>query len=125
MRITYGYKVTKANDPYITVSDEALATLASSAVAGSYLVDSYPFIRHLPTWLPGMGFKVQAQEWSKLPLRMIEEPYKWARKQIVSYHYTYPNLCSFMCLERGPSYPFVSFRATGAKRGWRARGRYY
>lgn len=82
MRITYGYQVTEANDPYITASDDAVASLTSSSVPGNYLVDTYPFLRHFPTWLPGMGFKVEAQKWNQLPLRMVEGPYQWALKQI-------------------------------------------
>lgn len=85
MRIAYGYQVKDISDPYITYSDEALVSVAPASVPGNYLVDTYPFLRHLPTWLPGMGFKLEAQKWSKLPLKMVEEPYQWARKQMV-YH---------------------------------------
>lgn len=83
MRITYGYEVTEANDPYVTASDDAVASLTSSSVPGNYLVDTYPFLRHFPSWLPGMGFKREAQKWNQFPLRMVEGPYQWARKQIV------------------------------------------
>ncbi|QRW17878.1 cytochrome P450 family protein [Rhizoctonia solani] len=82
MRITYGYQVQEAGDPFVTISDEAIASMSTTGVAGRYLVDSYPFLRFLPTWLPGMKFKAMAQEWSKLPYRMVEEPYQWVRKQM-------------------------------------------
>ncbi|CAE6456107.1 unnamed protein product [Rhizoctonia solani] len=88
MRIAYGYQVRDPDDPFVTVSDEAIASMSTTGVAGRYLVDSYPFLRFLPTWLPGMGFKLKAQEWSRLPYRMIEEPYRWARKQIDEGEYT-------------------------------------
>jgi hypothetical protein len=83
MRVTYGHKVTGPDDPHITVSDAALASLEFTGVAGSYLVDSYPFLRHLPTWLPGMRFKTYAQEWRKLPMRMAQEPFEFTRGEMV------------------------------------------
>ncbi|CAE6421570.1 unnamed protein product [Rhizoctonia solani] len=84
MRVTYGYLVTDADDPYVTSSDAAIESLGRVAMMGNYLVDSYPFLRYLPKWLPGMGFKTQAQEWSKLPNRMANVPFEWAKKQMAA-----------------------------------------
>ncbi|GAB1520338.1 hypothetical protein RhiTH_003412 [Rhizoctonia solani] len=84
MRITYGYVVTDANDPYVKSSDEAIESLGRVTMMGNYLVDSYPFLRHLPTWLPGMGFKTKAFEWSKLPLGMANIPFEWTKKQMAA-----------------------------------------
>ncbi|CUA68608.1 O-methylsterigmatocystin oxidoreductase [Rhizoctonia solani] len=82
MRTTYGYQVLETDDPHITIADDALASLEFTGVAGSYLVDSYPFLRHLPSWLPGMQFKRQAEEWSKYPARMAQQPFDWTREQM-------------------------------------------
>ncbi|KAL5639705.1 hypothetical protein ACGC1H_006332 [Rhizoctonia solani] len=82
MRTTYGYKVLEANDPHITIADDALASLEFTGVAGNYLVDSYPFLRYLPAWLPGMKFKRQAEEWSRYPVRMAQEPFDWTKDQM-------------------------------------------
>ncbi|EUC61305.1 cytochrome P450 family protein [Rhizoctonia solani AG-3 Rhs1AP] len=82
MRTTYGYKVLETNDPHITIADDALASLQFTGVAGNYLVDSYPFLRYLPAWLPGMEFKRQAEEWSKYPARMAQEPFDWTKEQM-------------------------------------------
>ncbi|CAE6452460.1 unnamed protein product [Rhizoctonia solani] len=84
MRVTYGYLVTDANDPHVTSSDEAIESLGRVAMMGNYLVDSYPFLRHLPEWLPGMGFRVKAREWSKLPNKMANDPFEWTKKQMTT-----------------------------------------
>ncbi|KAH7341834.1 cytochrome P450 [Rhizoctonia solani] len=68
MRIVYGYQVRESDDPFVTISDETIASMSTTGVAGRYLVDSYPLLRFLPTWLP-------------------EELYQWARKQIASKDY--------------------------------------
>jgi hypothetical protein len=83
MRTTYGYQVLETSDPHIVIADDALASLEFTGVAGNYLVDSYPFLQHLPTWLPGMKFKMQAEEWRKYPTRMAQEPFDWTRQQMV------------------------------------------
>ncbi|CAE7178232.1 unnamed protein product [Rhizoctonia solani] len=85
MRVTYGYPVTNANDPHVSSSDEAIELLRHVAMMGNYLVDSYPFLRHLPEWLPGMGFKAKAREWSSLPNKMADVPFEWTKKQMVKY----------------------------------------
>ncbi|EUC61288.1 cytochrome P450 family protein [Rhizoctonia solani AG-3 Rhs1AP] len=84
MRVTYGYLVTDAKDPHVTTSDEAIESLGRVAMMGNYLVDSYPLLRHLPEWLPGMGFKTKAREWSKLPEKMANTPFEWTKKQMAA-----------------------------------------
>ncbi|CEL54881.1 O-methylsterigmatocystin oxidoreductase OS=Aspergillus parasiticus GN=ordA PE=3 SV=1 [Rhizoctonia solani AG-1 IB] len=84
MRVTYGYSVADTNDPHVTSSEEALESLGRVAMIGGYFVDSYPFLRHFPTWLPGMGFKAQAREWSKLPFKMANVPFEWTKQQMAT-----------------------------------------
>ncbi|KDN50544.1 hypothetical protein RSAG8_01042, partial [Rhizoctonia solani AG-8 WAC10335] len=69
MRVAYGHQVQEPDEPFMTVSDEAIASMSTAGAARRYLVDSYPFLHLLPTWLQGMGFKLKAQEWSELPYR--------------------------------------------------------
>lgn len=83
MRVTYGYKVLESDDPHITIADDALASLENTGLAGNYLVDSYPFLQYLPSWLPGMKFKRQAEKWREYPMRMAQEPFDWTKEQMV------------------------------------------
>lgn len=41
--ISYGYQVAPANDMYVTLADEALASLGQAGLFGTYLVDYIPF----------------------------------------------------------------------------------
>ncbi|CAE6452250.1 unnamed protein product [Rhizoctonia solani] len=81
MKVTYGYSITGDKDPYILASDQAFRSLLP-ALTQSYLVDSYPFIQYLPSWLPGMGFKKMAEEARKFPTRMATEPFEWTKLQM-------------------------------------------
>jgi hypothetical protein len=82
MRITYGYSVTSVNDPYIKLSEDALRSLVIG-VMGNHPVDTYPILRYLPGWLPGMGFKKEAYEARKIAKRLANEPFDWAVQAIV------------------------------------------
>lgn len=84
MRVTYGYSVTGPHDPFIATPENAFKSLLV-AITENYLVDSYPSLQHLPAWLPGMGFKRQAEELRKFPTRMANEPFDWTCKRMVSY----------------------------------------
>ncbi|KAJ1301075.1 hypothetical protein OPQ81_003493 [Rhizoctonia solani] len=81
MRITYGYSVTGTNDPYIKLADDALKSLVIG-VMGNHPVDTYPFLRYLPAWFPGMGFKRQALEARKISKRLANEPFDWTLKAL-------------------------------------------
>ncbi|CAE7105448.1 unnamed protein product [Rhizoctonia solani] len=81
MKVTYGYSIISDNDPYIMASDEAFKSLITGS-SGNYLVDSYPFLQHFPSWLPGMGFKRMAQEARRFPTKMAVEPFEWTKTQM-------------------------------------------
>ncbi|KAH7337656.1 cytochrome P450 [Rhizoctonia solani] len=83
MKVTYGYSIVGDDDPYIMVSDEAFKSLVP-ALTEKYLVDSYPILGYLPSWLPGMGFKRMAQAARKFPTRMAVEPFEWTKAQMVN-----------------------------------------
>ncbi|GJE96481.1 cytochrome P450 [Phanerochaete sordida] len=62
------------DDPLITTVDEALGALMkiSSSV---FIVDIFPVLARLPSWLPGAGFKRQAARWKTFVEAMFDQPY--------------------------------------------------
>jgi hypothetical protein len=98
MRVTYGYTVTDANDPYISLSEDAFKSLVFSST-GNYMVETFPFLRHLPAWLPGMEFKRLAQELREFPMRMANKPFGWTYSQIVGlFCASVKPICSLKCV---------------------------
>ncbi|EUC61286.1 cytochrome P450 family protein [Rhizoctonia solani AG-3 Rhs1AP] len=81
MRITYGYSVTSTNDPYIKLAEDALKSLVIG-VMGNHPIDTYPFLRYLPAWFPGIGFKRLAQEAREISRRLANEPFDWTLKAL-------------------------------------------
>nr|BAL05104.1 cytochrome P450 [Phanerodontia chrysosporium] len=80
LRICYGIDVQPDNDHYLSVADEAIESIAATGNAGSYLVDSFPILRYLPSWAPGAQFKRDAAKWKEKVDRMIAEPFDYAKR---------------------------------------------
>ena len=81
LSITYGIDSKSIDDQFLNENIEAAHAVAATLVPGKWLVDvipirgclctqtvthkhlTYPLtVRHIPDWLPGMGFKVHAKE---------------------------------------------------------------
>ncbi|KAJ3556977.1 hypothetical protein NM688_g1727 [Phlebia brevispora] len=54
--IVYGTHIKSADDPAVTTVQEAVASFGDINVIGAFWVDSFPILRHLPAWIPGLTF---------------------------------------------------------------------
>ncbi|KAF9022869.1 cytochrome P450 [Hymenopellis radicata] len=59
--LVYGYDVAHSNDKLVHLADEAFKTVSWAIVPGSYMVDYFPILRHIPAWFPFAGFKKEAE----------------------------------------------------------------
>ncbi|KAH9937827.1 cytochrome P450 [Epithele typhae] len=57
MRVTYGIEVDEDETDYLTMAENVVAIFSSVFKPGKYLVEVFPVLRHLPSWMPGAGFK--------------------------------------------------------------------
>ncbi|KAI0326166.1 O-methylsterigmatocystin oxidoreductase [Cubamyces sp. BRFM 1775] len=65
MEVIYGLTVTVEDDPYISLAENATEVFNEITVPGRFVVELLPFLRYLPSWLPGMDFKRVAAKWSE------------------------------------------------------------
>ena len=94
MSVAYGLEVQPDDDPYIKTAEEGVHPLHTAAVPGAFLVDSLPFLKHVPEWFPGAGFQNEAKAAKKLARTMIEVPFEAAKKNFVrDPPYLQINLC--------------------------------
>ena len=75
MRITYGIEVDNGNESYLNLAERALAIFSEATVPGKYLVETFPILRHLPSWFPGAKFKREAAEWNPIVQELAERPW--------------------------------------------------
>ncbi|PSR72560.1 hypothetical protein PHLCEN_2v11553 [Hermanssonia centrifuga] len=84
MRIAYGINVESKDDPYIVTAEHAVGSITATTNAGSYLVDTLPFLKHIPEWFPGATFKREAKIWRKSVMKMLYRPFDVVKKRMAS-----------------------------------------
>ncbi|KAA1473811.1 cytochrome P450 [Dentipellis sp. KUC8613] len=82
MSLTYGYDVKESNDVFVSLADQVNGLAAESILPGASLVNEFPFLRHFPEWLPGMGFKHRARYIYGLVQEMINAPFEYTKESL-------------------------------------------
>ncbi|KZT69356.1 cytochrome P450 [Daedalea quercina L-15889] len=77
--IAYGHSPSSMDDEYIKMVADALHLVIEAGAVSSMLVDFIPFLKYLPAWAPGMGFKrrgLQARslirDMERIPLERVK-----------------------------------------------------
>ncbi|KAF9265959.1 cytochrome P450 [Marasmius fiardii PR-910] len=73
--VAYGLDVKDRNDRYIQNAERALEVVLHALQSGNFLVDSFSWLKYVPEWFPGAGFKLKAREWRTLHERMEREAF--------------------------------------------------
>ncbi|KAJ6525781.1 cytochrome P450, partial [Mycena vulgaris] len=79
----YGINVQPEDDPHVDISENAFHAMACTGNRGAYLVDSLPFLKWVPDFFLGAGFKKEARELCKSVLAVPEAPYSFAKKSLI------------------------------------------
>ncbi|KAI1386111.1 putative cytochrome P450 oxidoreductase OrdA-like protein [Hypoxylon trugodes] len=83
LKIAYGYTAeSHQNDPLVDMASDAMDKFSRAAVPGAFLVDVAPFLRRLPDWVPGTGFKNLARQWGAELNDVVEKPYAFVKHQM-------------------------------------------
>ncbi|KZT03209.1 cytochrome P450 [Laetiporus sulphureus 93-53] len=85
MDITYGHMaLSLEDDQFIRLAAKASVEAAEAGNVASTLVDFFPLLKHIPTWMPGAGFKQNALR-IRRELKIAETtPYKWAKEAVAA-----------------------------------------
>ncbi|EIN06339.1 cytochrome P450 [Punctularia strigosozonata HHB-11173 SS5] len=84
MDVVYGIKVADHDDQYIKTAEKALETLARAGHPTAYLVNTFPWLKHVPSWLPGAQFKRQAEIWKRISDEFIMRPLEFVKKSMIN-----------------------------------------
>ncbi|PPQ86501.1 hypothetical protein CVT25_008245 [Psilocybe cyanescens] len=84
MRLVYGYDISPNDDYFVRLAESAIQKLAGSVFLGAATVNAFPFLRHLPSWFPGAGFKRYANESKDLTTAMREVPFAFTEQSVAS-----------------------------------------
>ncbi|KAH0578157.1 hypothetical protein H2248_004121 [Termitomyces sp. 'cryptogamus'] len=82
--LAYGYKAKDEGDHFIYLLDRGMEQFSVATTPGAFLVDIFPPLRYLPSWLPGGGFHLQAQVWRKDLNDMVTKPYEYVMDKMIN-----------------------------------------
>jgi len=82
LSIAYGLEITSTSDPFLEIAEQALIGLGAGSTPGAFLVDSLPFLKHVPAWFPGASFKRRAAVWREWTRKLRDAPFEAAEQAI-------------------------------------------
>lgn len=82
-KLVYGIDGDDSIKREITLVANAQAAIAQGLVPGRFLVQSFPFLRHVPAWLPGAEFRRLSNKWMAAAWSAKYEPFAEMKKSLV------------------------------------------
>ncbi|KAI0273084.1 cytochrome P450 [Russula aff. rugulosa BPL654] len=81
MTLTYGYNL-KKSDKMLEAPEKALEMLTPVLQPGALLVNHFPFLRFIPSWVPHISYEPLAQIARKLSERIKNEPIDFVKNSL-------------------------------------------
>ncbi|OSD00712.1 cytochrome P450 [Trametes coccinea BRFM310] len=75
MEVVYDIEVLPEDDPFIRLAEAGQECIGRSTTGGVYLVEMLPFLKSVPAWFPGAGFKRQAAVWRRAAEKQLHVAY--------------------------------------------------
>ncbi|KIK93484.1 hypothetical protein PAXRUDRAFT_12637 [Paxillus rubicundulus Ve08.2h10] len=85
MAVTYGYDVIPNNDPFVTKVEQFIDLLLSVFIPErAALFDTFPFLAHIPSWLPGGQYKKIATQCRALVVDVLNDPVTYVKDKMAA-----------------------------------------
>ena len=79
-------------------------------IPGTFLVDTFPFLKYVPLWIPGAGFQKNALEWRRQLISMQDTPFAEMKRRMVCFFRGSPELSLIFLKGNGTASPsFCSY----------------
>ncbi|KAJ2919402.1 hypothetical protein MD484_g974, partial [Candolleomyces efflorescens] len=79
MRATYGFDDLQKNKALIRNARSLITGSAKALLPGRYLVNTFPFLKYIPSWFPGAGFQRDFRELAHMSRTTIYPPFEEAK----------------------------------------------
>ncbi|KAI6044587.1 cytochrome P450 [Pisolithus marmoratus] len=82
--VVYGHQVKSNDDEFLRLAEDCVDALANRIASSGkiWLVDVFPFLKHIPLWFPGASFKRQAAQWKAMMQEFVDRPYNFVLDEI-------------------------------------------
>ncbi|KAH8826955.1 cytochrome P450 [Flagelloscypha sp. PMI_526] len=78
LKLTYGINTIRHNDPDLAMAEGLAQITAEGLKLGRWLVDFFPILKYVPSWMPGAGFQRWAAKSRKHMNLFTKKPYDFA-----------------------------------------------
>ncbi|KLO09949.1 cytochrome P450 [Schizopora paradoxa] len=82
LKMTFGYSIAPDGKDPLVVSANYASNVFVNSVINLWAVDVFPFLRYLPSWLPGTGFKKLAKEYNAVATRHLNVPVEYVKSEV-------------------------------------------
>ncbi|OJJ46795.1 hypothetical protein ASPZODRAFT_97356 [Penicilliopsis zonata CBS 506.65] len=83
LKIGYGYTVEPhGEDPLVILANKAMTDFSSAMLPTSWPVNFLPFLKYMPTWMPGSDFIHVARRYKKTVTAFSDVPYNFVKEQM-------------------------------------------
>jgi hypothetical protein len=83
VKIAYGYTMEPhGRDPLIKLVQKSMDDFSVATAPGNWLIDIVPFLKYMPEFLPGMGFKQTAREFKDVITHVVNDPVEFVKRQM-------------------------------------------
>ncbi|KAF5586798.1 oxidoreductase [Fusarium subglutinans] len=85
LRILYNYETDPDRSEHIvTMANLVMEEFSQATAPGAWMVDFISWLRYIPEWMPGAGFKKTAKLFRQHLLQNVQDPYQYVRDQMTS-----------------------------------------
>ncbi|KAG9123851.1 hypothetical protein FRC07_013767 [Ceratobasidium sp. 392] len=78
----YGYEASYPSDDLVRIVETAVSRLTEAGMPGNFYVNTITWLKFVPSWFPGAGWKRKADVWRAEKETMINEPFEWTKSQM-------------------------------------------
>lgn len=85
--MVYGHEVKSDDDEFLQLAEHCVWLLSNKIASsgGIWPVDIFPFLKHIPSWVPGMAFKRNAAKWKASMQEFVDKPFDYVQENMVRY----------------------------------------
>ncbi|KAH9942003.1 cytochrome P450 [Amylocystis lapponica] len=84
LKMSYGYEVQQDEDRLVNAADVAMGEFALASSPGAFLVDLFPILKNVPSWVPGTGWRKTATAYAKSFDNMCNLPHEFVKEQMAA-----------------------------------------
>ncbi|KAK7055270.1 cytochrome P450 [Favolaschia claudopus] len=77
--VTYGFPVSEIDRLYIDHAEETMVLVGKATVPGNFIVDFFPFLKHLPSWVPFIKLAAHGRD---MVSKLVTEPYEHVKRNV-------------------------------------------